>query len=181
MRRALIGTILVWIGFLGSCAALLEPARRLADPMTHRALSATDVQRFPLVVVREGRPELIMLTDLRQAPALPAGATFLIPSGKEKSFEQYLYDHAPHGRDSSWVIHVDRMSATNQRIELYLFGDGYWGGAYDATASSITPLYRKITGPGFAFIVGGLATLMNLALWAGGRTVVRAARRRWTA
>jgi len=44
-------------------------------------------------------------------------------------------------------------------------GDGYYGGVYEATETTITPLYRKIAGPGLAYIAMGYAIAMNLAGW----------------
>ncbi|MCU1227650.1 MAG: hypothetical protein JWO97_534 [Acidobacteria bacterium] len=64
-----------------------------------------------------------------------------------------------------WVLNVKRIGPERQRIELYWMNDGYRGGAYEATATSIAPLYRKLAGPLFAAVFGGLATLMSAALW----------------
>lgn len=59
-------------------------------------------------------------------------------------------------------------------------GDGYWGGGYEVTHNTITPLYRKLTGPAFAFIFGGLALAMNGVLWGSGALALRAIQRRRT-
>jgi hypothetical protein len=56
---------------------------------------------------------------------------------------------------------------------LCLVNDGYFGSVYEATATTIRPMYRKITGPGFAFVFGGLALLMNTALWIAIALLVR--------
>jgi hypothetical protein len=87
-----------------------------------------------------------------------------VPEGKERDIEQYLNVHQPPAGDSGWVLRVERLAPDRQRIELFLMGDGYFGGAYDATQHAVTPHYRKLTGPGFAFIAIGLEPQYHAAL-----------------
>jgi hypothetical protein len=68
---------------------------------------------------------------------------------------------------------VRRLAPQRQHIELYWMSDGYSGGAYEATAASFIPRYRKITGPGFAFVFGGIAILINTAIWMAGALAFR--------
>jgi len=89
-----------------------------------------------------------------------------VPLERTRSIERYLRDHDKEHRESSWVLNVRALAADRERIELFLLGGGYSGGVYEATASTIIPLYRNVTGPGFAFIFGSLALLMNSVAWA---------------
>ena len=178
VKRSLLVGVLVPLAFLGSCVALIPPAFRLADPLTHRPVETHSAEPFPVLVVHGDQARVLMLDDLRSIPPLPAGATYLVPQGKEAAFQRDLYAQAPPGVDSSWVLRVKPSAADRQRIELYLMGDGYWGGAYDATHSTVTPRYRKTTGPGFAFIAGSVALATNMGLWAIGAASFRVLRQK---
>ncbi len=153
------------------------PALRLTDPLTHQSLDQGYAPRFPIVVVRGDAPELLQLDDPGKVPPLASGATYLIPSGRESTFARYLNDHFPSQGDGVWNLRVERVASDRQRIELFVMGDGFSGGVYEATPTSVTPLYRKSTGPAFAFVFGGLALIMNLALWGAVMGVVVIVRR----
>ena len=178
VKRAIVFGLVLPVAFIGGCFALLLPAGRLADPMTHLRVEDLPGQPFPVLIVQGDHARVLMVEDLQNIPPLPDGATYLVPAGKEATFQQQLYEQSPRDRDVAWVLQVKRSAPNRQRIELYLIGDGYWGGGYEATGSTITPLYRKLTGPGFAFIFGGLAVATNLGLWGAGAWVFRAVRRR---
>ncbi len=114
------------------------------------------------------------------------GLTYLIPAGLDDAIEQQLRQGELIGKHkATWVLRVRRLSASRQRIEVYRFGDGFWGGAYEATANEVIPLYRKAAGPGFAFVFGPIAFVLNLvlwgALWLAGRWYVRRSGRRGAA
>ena len=164
-RRVRLGCILP-VAFVSSCVCLIQPAARLADPMTH---SPVDDDRshspFPVVAVTGDGAWVNMVEDPHNVPPPPTGATYLIPLERARSIERYLREHDTVHRKSSWVLRVKALSSDRQRVELFLLGDGYWGGVYDATSTSITPQYRKIAGPGFGFVFGPLALLLNSALW----------------
>lgn len=154
------------VAFMTSCIALIPPARRLADPMTHSPVNQENLRGpFPVVVMNDDQAWVAMPEDPHDVPPPPSGASYLVPLERTRSIERYLRDHDTEHRDSSWVLNVQALAADRQRIELFLLGDGYWGGVYEATATTITPLYRKVTGPGFAFIFGPLALLMNSVVW----------------
>ena len=57
-------------------------------------------------------------------------------------------------------------------------GDGFSGDVYEATETTVTPLYRKIAGPGLALISMSNAMVMNIALWSVVWAAVAAIRRR---
>lgn len=156
------------IAFMASCVPFLPLALRLADALTHRSVDLENFRRapFPVVVVSGDQAWAVMSEDPRNIPLPPSGASYLVPLERARDIEQYLRDHDTAKRDSAWVLRVEALSADRQRIELFLMGDGYWGGVYEATSTTITPLYRKITGPGFAFIFGPLAILLNSVAWA---------------
>lgn len=180
VKRVIVFGLLLPIAFIGSCFALLPPAVRLADPMTHLPLDGLPGQPFPVLVVERDQARVLMIEDLRRVPPLPDGATYLVPGGSETAFRKQLEEQAPRDRDVAWVLQVERLAPDRQRIELYLMGDGYWGGGYEVTHNTITPLYRKLTGPAFAFIFGGLALAMNGVLWGSGALALRAIQRRRT-
>jgi hypothetical protein len=176
-RKLLLGGVLT-VAFAGSCIGFLGPAARLADPMTHVSLDDSFQEPFPVLVVDGDRATVSMLQDLHRIPRPPNGASFLVPLGKEHALVRYVNEHDRANHDRGWVLNVKRPAPDRQRIELYLMGDGYWGGAYDATPQAVTPQYRKITGPGFAFVVGAYSLVMNVILWGVAAIVVwRFARR----
>jgi hypothetical protein len=113
------------------------------------------------------------IDDLRHVPKLPPGSSYLIPSSKDEMIEKQLNESLPPHTDGGWVLEVRRLAPQRQHIEFYWREDGYSGGAYEATASSFIPRYRKMTGPGFAFVFGGIAILINIAIWTIGALVLR--------
>jgi hypothetical protein len=170
-RKLLVGSVLT-VAFAGSGIGFLRPAARLADPMTHKPLDGSFQEPFPVLVVEGDKARISMLQDPHTIPRPPNGASYLVPLGKERVLERYVNEHERAQHDSGWVLNVKRSAPDRQRIELYLMGDGYWGGAYDATPETVTPQYRKITGPGFAFIVGAYSLVMNVILWGVAALVV---------
>ena len=152
--------------FLGSCVGFLRPAAKLADPMTHWPVDHQNLRGpFPVVVVRENEAWVEQPNDPHSVPPPPPGASYLIPLDRVRDIERYLRDHDAVHKESDWFLNVTSLSPDRQKVELILLGDGYWGGVYEATATTVSPLYRKVTGPGFSFIVGCLAILMNVAAW----------------
>ncbi|MBV9496835.1 MAG: hypothetical protein JOZ54_21515 [Acidobacteria bacterium] len=122
--------------------------------------------RFPVIVMARGGPRVRLLTDPRRPPSLPSDASYLIPMGVDESVQTALNATPRVGVEGGWVLRVRRLTPTLQHIDLVWMDDGYKGGVYEATPRSIRPLYRKFTGPGFAFIFGGVALLINAAMWA---------------
>lgn len=178
IKRELRTAVLVSLAFVGSCILLTPASLVFTDPLTHTRVDQGVRIPFPILVMHEDEPQVLMVEDLHQIPALAAGTTYLVPEGKERDIEQYLNVHQPPAGDSGWVLKVERLAPDRQRIEVFLMGDGYFGGAYDATPHGVTPRYRKLTGPGFALIAIGVALAMNASLWGVGALVV-AAIRRW--
>ncbi len=180
-RRFVLEFVLIPLAFVTSCAAFIPPAVRLVDPMTHAPLTVNG--RFFILVVQGDQPHVLTVEDLHAIPPLPEGATYLVPDGKDDVFQRYLNEHDPTPRryDAVWILKVERRAPKRQRIELYLLRDGYWGGAYDATEHAVTPIYRKITGAGLAFIFGPLAMFANLAVWLVAAILFTRLKRRRTA
>jgi len=180
-RLGLVGClvgVLTPMAFVASCTCLLPVAARLVDPLTRRPVMDGFEEPFPILVVKGETAWVAMVEDPLKVPPPPPGATYLVPPGEERRVERYVREHDPATpeRDSGWVLQVTGKGAGRQQIELFLMGDGYWGGAYDATSTTVRPRYRKITGPGFALVFGSLATAMNLACWVsvvGGAWVFR--------
>lgn len=145
---------LVPVTFMTSCVGFLPPALKLVDPMTHSPVDHNKPRGpFPVFVVNGNQASVAMVEDPHNVPPAPSGASYLVPFERRRSF-----DHDTVHRDSGWVLRVKGLAADRQRIELFLIGDGYWGGAYEATSTTITPLYRKTTGPAFALIFAPLAS-----------------------
>jgi hypothetical protein len=163
-RRRGVTFVLLPLLFLGSCAALVPVGMTIADPMTHIRVDSLD-RPFPVLVMTGDVPRVRPIDDLRRVPKLPSGSTYLIPAGQEDVIETQLNEHLPPHAEGGWVLRVRRLAPQRQHIELYWMNDGYSGGAYEATASSFLPRYRKMTGPGFAFVFGGIASLINLVMW----------------
>jgi hypothetical protein len=179
IKRQVLHAVLGCLAFVGSCTGLMFPAFPLAEPTTHRPVDlGSPPIEFPILVVEGDTPRVLQLEDPHKIPALPPGATYLVPEGKEAAFQQYFNDRFDRARDVGWVLKVRRTGPDRQRIELFLMGDGFWGGVYDATPTTVTPLYRKLADPGFAFVVMGLAMLLNLAIWGIG-ALIYARVRRW--
>jgi hypothetical protein len=171
--RRRLAWVLLPILFVGSCAALLPVGMTIADPITHRPLYAFPGAPFPVVITTGGVPRVHFIQDVRHTPTLPAGSSYLIPSGEDKHLQDELNARRRAGADGGWVLRVHRVAPRRQHIELYWMSDGYSGGGYEATASSISPRYRKLTGPGFAFIFGGITLVMNLVLWSAAIAGIR--------
>lgn len=175
-RRRLLWMAVVSVAFVGSCTALLHPAARIADPMTHRPVYAGWQGPFPILIV-EGRRGIVRLLDHPYAsPPLAAGQSFLIPAGLEGTIERDLAEQQRAGLEGGWTLNVTDRGTGRQLVELYWVNDGYSGGAYEATTATVRPLYRKITGPAFAFVFGGIALGLNLLIWATGAFLLRLAR-----
>jgi hypothetical protein len=169
--------VLVPVGFLASCAALIPVATHLTDSMTLAPVDQAYPFPFPILVVRGTEASVEEVDHPRDVPPPPPGASYLVPTGRVEAVERYLREHDTTHHKSSWVLRVASISSDRQRIELFLLGDGYWGGVYEATATSITPLYRRITGPGYALVFGPLALGLNVMLWGVFATGIWAIRR----
>ena len=154
------------VGFAVSFVAMIPLAVRVADPWTHRPVQYGSSGRgFPVVVVDGDDARVEMVEDPWSVPAPPAGASYLVPSGRVRSVGRSIRANEHARRDREWVLFVEDVSEGRQRVELFLLGDGYWGGAYEATATTVTPLYRKTTGPGFSLVVILAAHILNGAAW----------------
>jgi hypothetical protein len=161
MKRTLWVALLV-VAFLGTCSALLRPAARIADPMTHHPFPGGLDLQFPVLVVDGVHGVVHLMKPPYAPPVLTAGQTFLIPRGA-----------TPGGH---WNLEVENIAPDRQRVELYRVDDGYSGGVYEATRTTVRPLYRKITGPGFAFVFGGIALAINMIGWLLAALIFRAVR-----
>ena len=170
--------------FVASCTGFIGPAADLVDPMSHCPVDAKNLEDlpFPVLVVKGDEAWVERPSNPHSAGPPPPGASYLIPLDRTREIERYLRDHDTVHRKSGWVLNVTSVSANRQNVELFLMGDGYWGGAYEATATTITPLYRKVAGPSFAIVFGSVALMMNVSAWAvvlGGAWLYR--RRRYAA
>lgn len=179
MRRRFVGgsvaRVLLPLLFVGSCSALVPLAFTLADPLTNVSLGSIPGMRFPVVVVAGERANVQFLAHLRRVPAPPAGWSYLVPRGRERAIQQAINAARPPGTEGMWILRVRHLTPERQRIELFWMDDGYAGGAYEATRTSVRPLHQKMTGPGFAIVCGGIALLLDSASW---WTVLALVRRR---
>jgi hypothetical protein len=157
VRRVLVRWILLPLLFIATCTPLVRPAMKIADSRTNVPLDALD-GAFPILIVRERAAHVSFLQGLGAIPPLPPGSSYLVPAHRERAITGGLRAH-------SLVLRVKRLAADRQQLELYRMDDGYYGGTYEATATAVKPLHRKITGPGFAFLAGGIAILLNAAVW----------------
>jgi hypothetical protein len=167
MRRALRGLVVAGLPllFLGSCVSLTPVSMRLAAPMTHSPLSAPPAE-FPVLVVTGERVHIERIDDVSQPPVAKPGSTYLVPLAKVREFQQQLQEPAHRVTDDGgWVLRVEELAPNRQRIDLVWMADGFRGGVYDATPTTITPLYEKLTGPGFAFVSMPIALALNTLLW----------------
>ena len=180
MRSTLLRAILLPLLFLGTCSLLLRPAERQAAPMTYTTLDSLRGQPFPVLLMTGNMPRILLETDPRTSPVAPQGSSYLVPPSRVRETERWINDHEQPRPDGTWVLRVDELAPGRQRIELDHVNDGYAGSVYEATPTSIRPLQRRFTGPGFAFLVGGRAFVMNAVLWLAAWLVVRivCARRR---
>src|SRR5688572_23366757 len=98
--------LLIWIlplVFLGSCVGLLEPAARLADPLTRKPIDDRSYGPFPVLVVSADTAWVDMVGNPSEIPPPPTGASFLVPPGKVPYFEKYIREHDSSQTDSNWV------------------------------------------------------------------------------
>jgi hypothetical protein len=170
MRLRWLGLTL--IAFAGSCVVLLPPSTRIADPLTHRPLDAGFERSFPVLVVQRDRGVVHALESPYTSPTLKPGESFLIGNGQAAAIERHLAEQY-RGREGGWSIYVKDLGPSRQLVELYWVDDGYSGGGYEATPTAVRPLYRKSTGPGFAFVFGAIALALNTVLWLSGAALLR--------
>lgn len=156
---------LAFVLFLGTCAALFPLATRIADPMTHAPMASQPHRLFPVLVMAGDVPWIVKTTDPGALPPLPRHVSYLVPREGEAAIERSLSERHLPASGGHWRLRVEQLGAGRQEIELYWISDGYAGGAYEATATTIVPKYRKVTGPGFAFVVLGTAVGMAVLLW----------------
>ena len=173
MRRDHVLWVLFLILFMGSCSALLRPAAKLADPMTRRPFRVDEGMPFPVLIVRNDRSSVLLVGPPYSSPRLKAGESFLVPESREREIEKQLATSRREDAEGGWAIDVANIGRDRQEIELYWVNDGYAGGVYEATSTSVRPLYRKTTGPGFAFVFGAIALGINFAAWWLGALLVR--------
>src|SRR5437773_2613458 len=120
MRMRRFRKYLVWIlplAFLGSCVGFLEPARRLADPITHIPVGDRSYGPFPVLVVSADTARVNMLENPSDIPPLAAGTSYLVPPEKASYFVRYIREHDAPLTDSNWVLRVFPLSSDRQRIE----------------------------------------------------------------
>ena len=155
-----------------SCAALVLPSFELAQPFTHLPVDRLS-DPWRVVVIQGDKAWIQESADPWQVPPPPPGASFLVPPNRTKEIQRYLTDHDDRLRKTwFWVLKVECIDDSRQRIELRSQGDGFRGGVYEATATTARPLYRKLTGPGFAWVAEVLALLINSLLWIVGYWIV---------
>lgn len=174
-RKITAAYVLLPLLFLGTCCGFVPLGSKIADPTTNRPLAFLPEARFPILVMRGGEPHVALVNDVRRIPPLPPGSSYLVPAGREKAIEAAITAQAPRDWDGSWKLRVKPLTPQRQRIELFRIHDGYRGGAYDATTTSVTPRYRKFTGPGFALVAGEVAFVVNAAAWLLAFLIVRVA------
>lgn len=162
VRRVLL-LILFGIGLYAS----LPLGVRIAEPMTHMPIGELPEMPFPILVMRGSTPAVVLVRELRQLQPLPAGSSYLIETDRISTVQREL------ARQGQWTLTVRSIGADRERIELYWTDDGYNGGVYEATPTTIVPLYRKYTGPGFALVVGGVAFAIAAFAWAAAYLVYR--------
>lgn len=168
--------LLLIVGFVASCVGMIALASQLADPMTHMPVDRLPGP-FPVVVVKGSEAWVEMTDTPHNVAPPPVGASYLVPPEQAGRVERYLREHDASGLLTGWVLRVKPLSSERQRIELFQPDDGCWGGVYEATPKTITPQYRKITGPGF-LVIGPLALVLNALMWAVAILGFRAFRRR---
>lgn len=161
--------ILLPLLFLATCGGLLPAGRKIADPMTHRRLDQHANAAFSIVIMTDDTARLERVQNGR-IPPLPPGSSYLIPRAYGRAVEAQL--------GPPWEVNVAELGPGRQHIEVVWVDDGYSGAGYEATASSITPRYLKITGPAFGCIFGGVALLLNVTLWLAASAAIRRWRRR---
>lgn len=150
--------------FFATCTALAPASFRIADPMTNRPLILSPDLGYPVLVLVDGKPQVIRLRN-RTTLAVPPGGSLLVPAGKESQIVEELKRIDPR-TDGGWALRVKQVAPNVQDIELFWMKDSYWGCGYRATPTTATLRYRKQTGPGFAMIAGMYAFLINAAAWA---------------
>ncbi len=164
--------------FVATNAAFLPVSLRLTDQFTHCPVGPLGRGNpFPILVLDERHATVKMIERAEDFGTLPG--SYVVPPGREAAvLTDIRQQDEGLSLDATWTLKVRRSSANRQRIELVRMGDGLWGGVYDATPNGVTPLYRKVTGPGFAFIFGGLGLVLSCCCWGCGWMLVRAWRSR---
>lgn len=165
-RKHVLQFCLLALLFVGTCSALVPASFRVADPMTNVPLGTVPSMSFPVVVVTGASAQVVLAKYPFRIPAPVNGSSYLIPDGQEEAIEQYLRSHQNAWAEGGWALRVKKLGQNRQHIELYWIKDGYRGGGYEATAAGATPLYQKITGPGFGIIAAFVAFVINTILWA---------------
>ncbi len=179
------GSLLKWakrtiasVAFLATLFEFLPLSVRLTDRFTHFPVAPlTQENPFPILVLR-GRHATVQMIERAEDFGSVQGSC-LVPADREEAVLAEIRQQ-DEGRtiDATWALEIRRLSANRQRIEFFRMGDGFWGGVYEATPNGVTPLYRKLAGPEFAFIFGGVALILNSCCWGCGWLIWRAWRNR---
>lgn len=163
-RGTLLRSLAAAAVFFATTTFFIAPAARLADPMTLIDVRALPGYRFPIVVVTAGVPHVALERDPWHIAPPPRGSSYFVNPAHAAELQRAL-NAAPPPPDGGWRLRVEELGLKRERIELTFVHDGYDGSIYEATPTSIRPLQRRLTGPGFAILVGDCALAMNAVVW----------------
>lgn len=170
--------LLLWAGisvlFVATWSIWIPLALRSTDSMTNVPLTKGGDRRLPVVVMSGGRARVSIQPHRAIPPPFP-GESYLIPVDKTADIEAQIRSQQDPSKDGNWKLRVRQIAPGRQHIELYWMDDGYSGAAYEATATSVRPLYWKITGPGYGIVVAGVAFLVNVVGWSLSYALIRVA------
>ena len=158
MKKAVLIVALV-VSFI----ALSPLSLRLADPFfTHPFHKDWD---HAVLLIWSDHVEARSFNEISEVSPRPKDApyTFNIPPDREAWVKKEVRKlNSPTG-NASWVIRIQQLGESRQRIQLELMGDGISGLIYEAGPDEIVPQRSRLTGPAGAFVI--LAA--NLLLWCG--------------
>jgi hypothetical protein len=135
----------------------------LADPLFTLPFHAE--WKHPVVLVWPDQVEIRWFDHVSEVSPRPKGAdyTFNIAPERQVWIESKVRSTPVPGVDAGYIIHVEQLGPSRQRIQLDSLGDGISGIIYEAKPEEILPLHSRATGPAGSFTI----LIVHLLLWGG--------------
>jgi len=160
-RKLILNLLFPVVAFIG----LFPFSMRLADPVfTHRFHAEW---KHPVLLVWPDHVEIRWFRNVAEISPRPKDSayTFNVAPERQAWVEKEVRKIPSPNGNASWIIHIQQLGPSRQRIQLELFGDGIGGIIYETGAEAIQPLRSRLADPGGAFVFLAIDLLLCLGLW----------------
>ncbi len=170
--RAMKKAILI-LTLVASFISLIPISLHLANPFFTYPFR-TD-WRHAVLLIWPDHVEARWFHDVSEVSPRPKNApyTFNVAPNREAWVKEQVRKLQPPNGNASWIVHIQQLGESRQRIQLELMGAGILGIVYEATPEEIIPKRSRLAGPAGAFII----LTANLLLWSGCWLLIRLASR----